>query len=433
MTQISGDNDKTCVQDYSLNTERYPPICVSNQCVKTCNNTGGRHPIADDILSCCKCAQRRSSETNTNTAANIHRIRDDVVENGLTEKHVYESVKHRINQHPCTQTCGSCLVSMGSPSYLHPVSQVQSKHEHELIHLNSDINCCRSACSQGQRNDFQHVTTDSSYACVDHFNRNFPLRRKQRKCISSTDKYKYFRKGFYILLVLNVIFLLLNVVGLPFLYVATETQRDATVQEYKKCLKCDIIHKLTSQEIKDLGIIRHKDGQCCVKNTEDLLAFLIKGWTNQQGVQRNYKLINKLLTRRRSAIHLSGHVTNAHIVWRSGGVTEGTLTYDEHGIHVNTGGTYVLYSTIGFKKGPCHSRRRIGYTVKLKGDKGSPTILAAVQKLCLNGINYEQDFVTQTVFQVPMGQKREVFIDIAPVDYECILKHHPHTFSVFEI
>ncbi|XP_053390721.1 uncharacterized protein LOC128553565 [Mercenaria mercenaria] len=145
---------------------------------------------------------------------------------------------------------------------------------------------------------------------------------------------------------------------------------------------------------------------------KDLLAVLVKGWPSQQGVERNYKLINTLLTRRRSAIQLSGFVTNAHIVWRSGGVIEGNLTYDEHAVHINTGGTYYLYSKIGFKDGPCATQRRIGYHVKLKGDKGSSTTLAVVQKLCLNGTNYEQDVAVQTVFKVPMGQERRVVVEI---------------------
>ncbi|XP_060557610.1 uncharacterized protein LOC132718024 isoform X2 [Ruditapes philippinarum] len=143
------------------------------------------------------------------------------------------------------------------------------------------------------------------------------------------------------------------------------------------------------------------------------------------------RLINTLLTRKRSAIHLSGTLRHHTMTWTHSFPEKmaGKLNHHNNAIRVESGGVYFLYSCVRFKAEKCDRTYSVGYKVMTKqGNTNVP--VASVQHQCRNGVNSETDLIIQKVIEVEVATTLHVQIDYSP---GLVSKDHQHYFGLFEI
>ncbi|XP_053404328.1 uncharacterized protein LOC123554183 [Mercenaria mercenaria] len=117
----------------------------------------------------------------------------------------------------------------------------------------------RSPLQIGSSSGYEHVTEHSSDASSDG-NGNGEDQNKS----NYTNVRKYdFRRWFYVLLAFNIIIILMNVTGIPFLYV---TLKSPEHHEETVCIKCESLNMLYI----DKSVFMKKDDQCCLKSSRQL-------------------------------------------------------------------------------------------------------------------------------------------------------------------
>lgn len=153
-------------------------------------------------------------------------------------------------------------IANSDPNYLHPITQVNRTHannagttEHQIV------------------NDWPQLSVGSGYAHVNGLN-------DHSNCFRNCNN-SFYRKGFFVLLVLNVIFVLLNVVGLPFLYFAIEapgiedTPR-VGAQQSDICIRCEGLDAMVRSTLAESGVYKSKDGECCASSVDKLLPAIME-------------------------------------------------------------------------------------------------------------------------------------------------------------
>jgi hypothetical protein len=188
-----------------------------------------------------------------------------------SDSHLYESLESQnaaqniLNNNPPVQT----VVHMTSndSNYFHPVTETQ-------IHRNNLRKAKNMSAISGDES--------SAYADVMQHNEPFDIGQCQKKCYDFCNN-SFYRKGFYILLVFNVILILLNTFGLPYVYFAINQKKEvskaanlneggefASAVHSELCVKCDKLN-----EVVNSSEVSYKDGQCCIKSAEKLLPILL--------------------------------------------------------------------------------------------------------------------------------------------------------------
>ncbi|XP_045199587.1 uncharacterized protein LOC123553909 [Mercenaria mercenaria] len=150
-------------------------------------------------------------------------------------------------------------------------------------------------------------------------------------------------------------------------------------------------------------------------------------------IQKNNRLINAMLNRRRSVLHLSGTADTTRIRWTEE-VQSGDLSHDEQGIHVRSGGKYFIYSNIHFSKNVCDGTENFGYRIDqiYSGREFIP--IARVEKVCATGSSIDTGLLVQSVLQVGLGQHGTFRIQYDRNNQEFIAKGNKlHSIIVFEI
>lgn len=113
---------------------------------------------------------------------------------------------------------------------------------------------------------------------------------------------KSFRKGFYLLLLLNIIFILLNVFGLPFAYVTIQEHWNS--KDTQLCITCDS-KNMKTKDLETFGIQINEEGNCCLPQLDDFIngvskkvgfSFFVWGLMSHQTVRVNgrYLVMRKL-------------------------------------------------------------------------------------------------------------------------------------------
>ncbi|XP_060557856.1 uncharacterized protein LOC132718227 [Ruditapes philippinarum] len=171
------------------------------------------------------------------------------------------------------------------------------------------------------------------------------------------------------------------------------------------------------------------DLQMKVFYEDDVVA---KEWPKHPGIKKNNVLINSLLTRRRSAIHLTGNIKNGVLQWSSE-MSEGTLSHLNDVIYVQNGGMYVVYCIIRFKKDACGPEGKVGYTIKHRSDMGPVVQIASVYKNCFNETYYDTELFIQKSFKLSVGQNSEIYFDTGNLENNLIDKDSQQSFGVFEL
>ncbi|XP_060603237.1 uncharacterized protein LOC132756238 [Ruditapes philippinarum] len=314
-----------------------------------------------------------------------------------------------------------CKLSELENGYIHPIQELSRNGSNACKHVYSEPQFSRQV-NRCTRNE---SSTSDSYAIIQSCRNSSKCSQTHLFQTFNENNNTAFKKGFCLLLSLNVLFFLSYVIGVPLVYASSE--------RFDTCFKCDMLPMLTKEDLARINVGQDTDGTCCLESSAGLLKLLIKGLPGIKDVERNHKLLNILLARKRSAIEVIGlKLSNSRIFWSKHTVNEGDLTYNSSGIQISVGGTYALYSRVHFRTDLCQIRRKLGYRVELEGEKEAhKRTLASVKDFCLNGT--KQDFTVQTIFQVPLGQTLNVYIHISKESQHFVNQHHYHSLSVFEI
>lgn len=154
-------------------------------------------------------------------------------------------------------------IANSDPHYLHPITQVKRTHANNTGTTDHQI-----------VNEFPEVSVGPGYADVNGSN-------EHSKCLTNCNN-SFYRKGFFVLLVLNVIFVLLNVVGLPFLYFAIQspgvegTPPKVGAQRSNICVKCEGLDAMVGMKLSEYGVYMSDDGECCVSSVDKLLPAIME-------------------------------------------------------------------------------------------------------------------------------------------------------------
>ncbi|XP_045200080.2 uncharacterized protein LOC123554184 isoform X2 [Mercenaria mercenaria] len=151
------------------------------------------------------------------------------------------------------------------------------------------------------------------------------------------------------------------------------------------------------------------------------------------------RLVNTLLTRKRSAIHLSGTVRHHGLAWSQDfpKTTSGPLRHRNNAIHVVSGGVYFLYSCIRFDLGQCNRTGNVpvGYNIAVSHGGRNKT-LADIRQPCKEGQYSETDLIIQKIVHVPVndqgGGSTTLRVEIQP-SQDLVSQSHSHSFGLFEI
>ncbi|XP_045199406.2 uncharacterized protein LOC123553810 [Mercenaria mercenaria] len=150
-------------------------------------------------------------------------------------------------------------------------------------------------------------------------------------------------------------------------------------------------------------------------------------------IQKNNRLINTLLNRKSSLLHLTGTADHTGIRWTED-IQSGDLSYDEQGIHVNSGGKYFIYCNIHFAKKVCNGTENFEYSISQEYYSMEFLPIARVRKGCATGRSINTGLFVQSVLQVELGQHKTLRIQYDRNNQEYIATENKlHDIIVFEI
>ncbi|XP_060557613.1 uncharacterized protein LOC132718027 [Ruditapes philippinarum] len=359
--------------------------------------------------------QSRRSQSATSLRVNSLQNRSD--------SHLYESLQSQnaaqnmLNNNPPVQT----VVHMTSndSNYLHPVTETQ-------IHRNN----LRKA-----ENMFANSGDESSaYADVMRHNEPFNVGQGQKKCYDFCNN-SFYRKGFYILLIFNVILILLNTFGLPYVYFAINQEKEvskaanlneggefASAVHSEFCVKCDKLN-----EVVNSSEVSIKDGQCCIKSAEKLLPILLEIVDDLARVPTPEKTANvPVIQLRADKTNNKYHLDNKNhpeIIWqkRPDVGTFGSTDREDDEIKVPKTGYYYVYNRVNYKLPTYEGQSKefpIIHTINKKiGDKESQ--LDEVVQRC---------FPTNTTGDVIHANQHGSIHHLKKGDRLVITLHHPKYF-----
>ncbi|XP_060551209.1 uncharacterized protein LOC132712788 [Ruditapes philippinarum] len=297
----------------------------------TSNDSNYLHPVTETQI-----LQSRRSQSATYLRVNSVQNRSD--------SHLYESLnsqnaaQNMLNNNPPVQT----VVHMTSndSNYLHPVTETQ-------IHRNNLRKAKNMSANSGDKYN--------AYADVMRDNEPFNISQGQKKCFDFC-KNSFYRNGFYILLIFNVILILLNTFGLPYVYFAINQEKEvskaanlneggefASAVHSEFCVKCNNLN-----EVVNSSEVSIKDGQCCIKSAEKLLPILLEIVDDIAGVPPPEKKANVPVIQLRAATTRNKNHTK--IIWQKMpgvGKIRSNVTDDE--INVPKTGYYYVYSRVHYK------------------------------------------------------------------------------------
>ncbi|XP_053404332.1 uncharacterized protein LOC123554182 [Mercenaria mercenaria] len=187
--------------------------------------------------------------------------------------HMYESLQQQrtapvINNRPV-----ETVVTMPHPDryYLHPKTETKIQRN-------------MKSGSFTTLNNIPGFSGDesSAYADVVRYSEGSTVSQHQVCCFNDCNS-SFYRKGFFVLVVLNVILVILNSFGLPFVYSAInqEGKEEANhegitgAQMSEICLKCEMLIGNAKQELESSEVTITEDKQCCFKSAEQLLPALL--------------------------------------------------------------------------------------------------------------------------------------------------------------
>ncbi|KAL4217524.1 hypothetical protein ACF0H5_023973 [Mactra antiquata] len=147
-------------------------------------------------------------------------------------------------------------------------------------------------------------------------------------------------------------------------------------------------------------------------------------------IEKNERMINSLLERRRSSLHIVGRVNNQQLRWQR---REGSIKIE---LEANTvtfpinGGTYFLYGNVWFS---CQERISVGYQLDEVGIQGRSQSIASVQQDCLNGTQADIVVILQQIISVPPNQGKNVRFTLMDSTSHFVSSTKEHSFGLFEI
>lgn len=362
--------------------------------------------------------QSRRSQSATSLRVNSVQNRSD--------SHMYESLQSQyaaqnmLNNNPPLDT----VVTMTSndTNYLHPVTETQ-------IHRNNLRKTENMSANSG----------DESSAYADVMRHNEPLNagQGQKKCYDFCNN-SFYRKGFYILLIFNVILILLNTFGLPYVYFAINQEKEvskaanlneggefASAVHSEFCVKCDKLIDVVKRKLINSSDVSNKDGQCCVKSAEKLLPILLEIVDDLARVPTPEKTANvPVIQLRADKTRNKNHLDNKNhtIIWQKRpdvGTFRSTDRDDE--IKVPKTGYYYVYNRVNYKLPTYEGQSQefpIIHTINKKiGDKESQ--LDEVVQRC---------FPTNTTGDVRHANQLGSIHHLKKGDRLVIKLHHPKYF-----
>ena len=178
-----------------------------------------------------------------------------------SDSHLYESLQPKTTA-PDGRPVVAVVTMSPNGSYLHPVAETK-------VHNN---NLRNSENTSGFSDD-----GTSAYADVVQHSEPSPESKAQRKCYDFCASSLY-RRGFYILLLINVTLIVLNTFGIVY-----STVESAQVGHYGEvtgalrsevCLDCDKLHETFKRELASK--MNTNDKKCCVKSVETILPAFLK-------------------------------------------------------------------------------------------------------------------------------------------------------------
>ena len=195
-------------------------------------------------------------------------LRNDRLHN-RSDSHLYESLQSQnttqkkiVNNRPVETVVE---LTSNDLNYLHPVTETK-------VQGNNIVS--------SENNSGFSADASSAYADVLQHTEVSMRGQSERKCYNICGD-SFYRKGFYILLIFNVILVLLNTFGLPFVYFAVRQEDVASTEEAvfgavrsKFCFDVAHIHENVNRNL--CGDINADDEQCCFESIEQILPRFLK-------------------------------------------------------------------------------------------------------------------------------------------------------------
>lgn len=233
---------------------------------------------------------------------------------------------------------------------------------------------------------------------------------------------KFYRRGFYIILTMNTIIMILNVVGLPFVYsntsMSTEVSSRAVDTPKSMCVECSILeNNFKVDPVLKFGFSRNVNSCCLMEN--EMLVFL-------------HELMNKIKTDIKKDTEIKSgqynrtafiQVTASQIVKIEGKSVLGwtlskpneslTLTDNDTAIAVAVPGYYFVYSRVHYKKEIDKGEMsKVGHKLI---NMATDTILDSIEQNCyyanLRSDHAEHTTILESVLQLGKGDKIILTVD----------------------
>ncbi|XP_060578479.1 uncharacterized protein LOC132735540 [Ruditapes philippinarum] len=149
----------------------------------------------------------------------------------------------------------------------------------------------------------------------------------------------------------------------------------------------------------------------------------------QNRVALNNNLLNQLLSQKRSSMQLKGTAKSNAIEWQED-ITNGDIfSTNNNGLHVQSGGTYYLYTNIQFKKNNCTDGEVFEYRI-FKNRDGYKRIIAHVKQTC---IGFPNSFAISLNFQKVVDVRQGESFSMTVSSHSLSLDPWTHVFGLIEI
>ncbi|XP_060578481.1 uncharacterized protein LOC132735542 [Ruditapes philippinarum] len=151
----------------------------------------------------------------------------------------------------------------------------------------------------------------------------------------------------------------------------------------------------------------------------------------QSRVAVNNKLLNKLLNWKRSSMQLKGNAKSNSIEWQQDIKIGDIISTNNNGLHVQSGGTFYMYTNIQFKKDNCTDGEVFQYEI-IEDSGGHNNAIAHVRQSCMGVTNsFSLSLNFQKVIKVPSHETASYYLNV--ISHSLSPYPWAHVFGILEI